>query len=622
LDEIIVPDYSRDDFTKGTAPFDWLYKFKDDKFKMAQITTLIKEKAGAVQVKNFMILWKAYLQTVTSKNGMTMDNTTNFDKQKLELATGEWIADDYGISTINRFGEEVIACNHPVMPIQRLVNIDTDTEKLNIAYKKRGKGWRSIIVDKKTLASANSIVSMSEYGIAVNSENSKYLVKYLTDIEALNPDAIEEISSVGRLGWIDGYGFSPYVDSLIFDGDVSFKHFFESVSKHGKHAKWVETAREARKQSTIAKIMLAASFASVLVNPCNALPFFVHLWGGTEAGKTVALMLAASVWANPSMGAYIHTFNGTAVAQELSATFVNSLPLIIDELQIIGDRKDFDKMIYQLSEGVGKGRGAKAGGLQKVGTWQNCIITSGEQPITNGSSAGGAVNRIIEIDCKDEKIFKDPVSVVDSLKKHYGSAGEFFIEKLTDNDNEILNRAKQLQKDIYKELSKGQSTEKQIMAASVILTADALIDELIFKDGNKLTNKDIEPYLMTKQQISQGERAYEFLFDFIAVNRRKFETNSFGDTDVEVWGTIDVDYVYIIKSQFDKIMQNEGFNPSAFLSWMKQKSLLKTKEKRNTIDKRIFGNVCNVIAIKQKPDFEETIDLKNLANDIDYDLPN
>ena len=44
------------------------------------------------------------------------------------------------------------------------------------------------------------------------------------------------------------------------------------------------------------------------------------------------LMLAASVWANPEMGKYIHTFNSTAVAQELSASFVNSLPLIFNHL--------------------------------------------------------------------------------------------------------------------------------------------------------------------------------------------------------------------------------------------------------------------------------------------------
>ena len=134
---------------------------------------------------------------------------------------------------------------------------------------------------------------------------------------------------------------------------------------------------------------MASSFASALLEPLGLLPFFVHLWGTTECGKTVALMLAASVWANPKMGEFIHSFNSTTVAQELSATFVNSLPLILDELQIIKDRRDFDNTIYKLTEGIGKNRGTKTGGLQKTGTWQNCILTSGEMPISNPSS--GAV---------------------------------------------------------------------------------------------------------------------------------------------------------------------------------------------------------------------------------------
>ena len=107
----------------------------------------------------------------------------------------------------------------------------------------------------------------------------------------------------------------------------------------------MDLAKEIRSGDNPApKILLVAAFASVLVEPCSCLPFFVHVCGGTETGKTVGLMLAASVWANPEMGKYIHTFNSTAVAQELSAGFVNSLPLILDELQIIKDRKDFDQL--------------------------------------------------------------------------------------------------------------------------------------------------------------------------------------------------------------------------------------------------------------------------------------
>ena len=44
------------------------------------------------------------------------------------------------------------------------------------------------------------------------------------------------------------------------------------------------------------KLMLAASFASVLVPLLGGLPFIVDLWGETEGGKTVTLMVAASVW--------------------------------------------------------------------------------------------------------------------------------------------------------------------------------------------------------------------------------------------------------------------------------------------------------------------------------------
>ena len=138
------------------------------------------------------------------------------------------------------------------------------------------------------------------------------MVRYLTDIEALNYDKIPELNSVGRLGWIDDYDFSPYVDNLVFDGETSFKHFFESVRACGKYEKWLEVADIVRHGSSVpARIMLAASFASVLVELCGALPFFVHLWGNTEGGKTVALMVAASVWANPRMGDYIHSFNST-----------------------------------------------------------------------------------------------------------------------------------------------------------------------------------------------------------------------------------------------------------------------------------------------------------------------
>lgn len=313
------------------------------------------------------------------------------------------------------------------------------------------------------------------------------------------------------------------------------------------------------------------------------------------------------------MGAYIHTFNSTQVGQEVSATFVNSLPLVLDELQIIGDRKDFDKLIYTLSEGIGRTRGAKTGGLQKIGTWQNCILTSGEQPITNGSSMSGAINRIIEIDCKSERLFNDPVHVVDVVKKNYGFAGKMFVEYLQDSEN--LQSAIDMQKKLYKELSNGETTEKQAMAASVILAADRLTEGLFFRDGVVLSINDISDYLAKKSQVSAHERAYEFIFDYVAMNHNKFISSDFG----EIYGSINNTHIYIIKSHFDKIMRDEGYNAAAFLSWAKEKGLLEHKQGRTTAYRRINGTQANCVCIeKPKDNTIEEIDAGNIE-DLPFD---
>lgn len=602
----VIPKFTKEQFLQGTDPFEYVHKFKENKLRHLQIINAVSEVAKSYGIRNFQKMYKSYENLVDSQNGILDENVTDFEGQEQELVCGEWFADDYGVVGRDRQGFEIVACSHPITITQRLVNIDTGIEKLKVSFKKN-KQWRHIIADKKTLASASQILQLADYGVAVNSENSKYLVRYLSDIESKNYDSIEELNAVGRLGWIEDYGFSPYVEDLVFDGNLSYKHFFEAVSQKGKFSEWIDFVRGIRSQKcTITNLMLSASFSSVLVSICGALPFFVHLWGGTEAGKSVALMTAASVWANPVIGKYIHTFNGTAVAQELSATFVNSLPLMLDELQIQKDRKDFDNMIYFLCEGVGRARGQKTGGLQQIGSWQNCILTTGEMPISNGNSGSGAVNRVIEIDCKNHKLFNDPVGVVSFIKKHYGHAGKTFVELLSDPDN--ADYARGVQKEIYSQLVAGESTEKQAMSASIILAADRLVEEWIFKDGIRLNISDIEPYLSTKREVSAHERALDFLYDFVSMNTNHFDNGRNADyLTGEVWGAIDGRYIYIVNAAFNRIMQNEGYNPTAFLSWAKEMGIIKAQGGKNTKTKRILGNVCRCVWLEVNSEFEEIV---------------
>ena len=539
-----IPEFTRDDYLKSTAPFEYLYQYKDNQFEQKQLLNILSQQAAGVGVRNLAALFKAYVSSIAGNNVVSGYNRTDFTGQALELDCGSWSASDVGIYGTDKLGFEITACYHPILPVQRLVNIDSGIHKVKIAFS-LGRRWNYVIEDRSTISDSRSIIGLSKYGVMVNSETAKPLVRYLSEVEQLNYDDIPEVASVGRLGWIDDYGFSPYVEDLVFDGEEEFRTRFESIRERGSRQEWLDCCRNVRKGKTpgnvIARIVLAASFASVLVKPCSCLPFFVHLWGGSETGKTVGLLLAASVWADPEVGKYIQTFNATDVGKELGAAFCNSLPLIIDELQMVKDnRKDFDKMIYQLSEGVGRARGKKSGGLQKTPTWRNCVITTGEFPIISPNSGAGAVNRTIEVDCHDIHLFDDPKAVAVSLYNNYGFAGREFVEMLMDESN--LEYARKLQERMQDSLKTSDTMDKQTASAALILAADALAEEWIFKDGVRLTSADISKYLVSKETVNQNGRALQYLYDFVNINQAKFTPDS-GDYSGEVWGDMDDNFI-------------------------------------------------------------------------------
>lgn len=607
-----LPVYTRDDYLTTTKPFEYLYAHKENKFEMRQLMGRMSIQAQAVGVRNLATLFKDYIETVSGTVTPGF-NRTDFTGQEMELDCGGWTATDTGIYGTDKMGFEVVACYHPIIPVQRLVNVDTREHKVMLAYR-LSRRWDIVIVDRNVISDSRSIIGLSKYGIMVNSETGKALVRYLADVEQLNYDLIPEVSSVGRLGWIEEYGFSPYEEELVFDGEETYRTRFESIQEHGSREAWLDCARAVRSGKTpgnvIARIVLAASFASVLVGPCRCLPFFVHLWGGSETGKSLSLVLAASVWANPEIGVYIQTFNATEVGKELGAAFCNSLPLIIDELQLVKDnRKDFDRMIYQLSEGVGRARGRKQGGLQKTPTWRNCVITTGEFPIISANSGEGAVNRTIEVDCHDTKLFDEPKKTATSLYANYGFAGREFVDHLMADG--VIERVQKLQEDLQKAIKTGDTMDKQTASAALILAADRLSEEWIFQDGVLLQPDDIRPYLVSKETVNQNARALQYLYDFININQSRFSPGADAHQG-EVWGDLDDDYAYIIRSKFDQILQDEGYNASAFLGWAKNNNLiLPGKDGKMTRTKRINGRVSRCIWLKMDNylnDFEENVE--------------
>lgn len=591
-----IEKYTREDFIDGTEPYDYLYLYKDDPFMLERKRLKIDAIARKLGIRNFSKMFKDYCRNKgTDISGL---NVTDFPDQPLTLRCGNYICDPTGV----RLDVEMI-CSHPIMLVQRLVNIDTGIEKIKIAYS-RGRGWRTAIYDRKTIFTASKVTELADIGVSVTNETAKALVKYFAKLEKLNSDVIQESECVTRMGWLnDGEDvkFSPFVGSIVFDGEASYRKYFENVKIKGNLDIWVDFIDEnIRNGSLIARIVFASSLASALIKPLGCLPFFIHLWGETESGKSVLAMCAASVWANPEIGQYIQTFNATLVGMEKTAAFYNNLPLMLDELQIISERKDFEKEIYMLTEGVGRTRGNKAGGVDNTPTWRNCIVSTGEKPILTAKSGGGAVNRVIEVECK-EKFFRDPRAAANLVKANYGFMGRAFVTKLAQDG---FDHAEELFTGYYNQLVNDYNImQKQASSAALILTADKLAEEMLFANTPSLTAKEICDFLKTKTAVSVNPRAYEYVCEYVAANQNKFMGSSeYG----EVWGIMDGDSVYILKNKFNQICDEGGYNAQSLLSWLADRNLIRrTDGKKYSVVKRVGKAVVRCVHMTINSESEE-----------------
>lgn len=526
----------------------------------------------------------------------SFDNYTDFDGTYPNLYCGNWIAAEDGIKTYTMFGE-CLACYHPILPVERLRNIETGIEKIKIAFMRNGK-WRDMVVDKDIIASSNKIVSLSNLGIAVTSENAKYLVRYLSDIENFNDHSIPTKISTSKMGWLNGE-FMPYDDNVIFDGNDRFKDCFESIREQGDYDTWLELVKEIRATKRIEpKMSLAASFASVLLKICGALPFFVNLWGLTEGGKTVSLMLATSVWADPGENKYIGDFKSTDVAIEIKMDFLNNLPIMLDDTSRVSSKiKDnFEGFIYDLCSGKGKSRSNKSLGINRENHWNNVILTNGERPLSSDKLQGGAINRILDLEVGTSNIYADGNRVSTILKNNYGFAGKKFIDILNSLGRDTIL---EIQKSMLSEITGKGKMEKQSISLSILLAADRIATDFIFKDGEYINLADAEQVLVDREVVSDNERCYEYILGEVAVNGSKFRISKVqaeGDNMIyndygETWGEVnETDGLAIILCNvFERLCTTGGFSSKSFLSWAEKKGILVADKGRKNKVKKING---------------------------------
>lgn len=586
-DEVIDSIYAEQNIEKRT-------RLKMDLRQIAKSIRRTKDFDDLCEAREKIIRIDGKSLPLDSQKTLNYSSWPDGVKTDEKMRCGSWIADDLGVRIQSWDGETVWACKHPIMPVERLRNLQTNFEKMKIAWKRsnnKNAKWRHETFRKDVLSSQNKIVNLSNYGILVNSENSKNLVKFFTDVEAGNLETIPIKLSSSKFGWVDDL-FLPFDTQIEFDAADRFTQLVEAIKEHGDYEEWLDCIKKIRLHDDFSvRFMIAASFASVLLEKVGALPFFADLWGNTEGGKTVTLMVCASIWADPSENKFIGDFKSTDVALEAKADALNNLPMLLDDTSKVSAkiRDNFEGFVYDIASGKGKSRSDKDLGIRYENNWRLIVLTTGEAPLNGYVNQGGAINRILEINA-DKKLFNDPQHVCEVVRGNYGFAGKKFIDALKKiGDDKIKGLFKETQKEIEKVAP--EKMQKQVISLAAVLTADRIATDYIFKDKKYLEINDSLKVLIDPSELSVNERGYEEIVSIINQNISRFNPN----INIEQWGVQDAvnkDLVYIYPAAFENLCKQAHVSKKSFCDWAIKRGYLEPDSK---------GNAQKVKKISNKP---------------------
>lgn len=477
---------------------------------------------------------------------------------------GYRISIEEGVNSIcyeNGVGFPVNLCHEPVVISRRLENIDTGRERLVLSHY-RNHRWKEIVAPRSVIFNRNKLVNLSDNGLPVSTDNAEGLVRYLTAYEMQNSKVIPFVRSIDRIGWV-GNEFYPCAvkNEYVYEGEDA-DHLVSAIAEAGDYNLWLRTATELRK-NPFARAIMAASFASPLLELLQHRVIILHVWHSSRSGKTAALKFALSIWGDPMK--LMGNFNSTAVGLERKAGTLKHLPLGLDELQVLNEKRLSPSLIvYSLGNGYGKTRGSRNGGLQDVPTWRNCIISTGEQPLSAENAMDGVDSRVLELYGPPTADAEQGRVIHQISESNYGFAGKRYIEYLIGNILTNKENLRQNYETIREKLQTGfegdPGAHLDNIAALALADCYASVSlwnmtiEDAFAEAVSLGTTVLKN-VKSLEKEDVVERAWHFLIDWVATNKTRFET-----TITPCYGKIETGKVYIIAAVLRQALEDGGFS--------------------------------------------------------------
>ena len=485
-------------------------------------------------------------------------------------------------------GPRYILCSgQPILITHKVYNIDTSTEKIGLAFLYYN-AWRPVLAKRSEVFSARGIVNMTDCGLNASSESAKPLVRYLQALEAYNPN-IPVVHSVSKIGWREGSLSefilpsvnNKYVIDMDDDGSIS-----AAFQQGGSLVAWTEFGKRIR-EHPYARFLLAASLAAPLLKIFNERNFMVYFWGTSGGAKTAAMYFAMSVWGIPEK--MVRSFYGTTNGIERAAEFSNDFPLAINERQVaVGSNKQesLEALVYMLEGGRGKVRASRSG-IRTTSTWRTISMATGEEPLSKESSVQGIKTRLIEINTYPVLPNELGKSVYSFTSVNYGKAGVKYMENLIAEHRNGYHDIRAAHDSLVKRLKEDFPNlfEPHIDAIALICIADYLASQWLFSlsqpDAAQSTYElsyEIARQMPTKQEVSDVERARQYVTEWLVSNKRRFPEEG-ADSEKYLspeYGFIADGLYNVYPSYLSDALDNKGFKAGKILKEFADKGYINT----------------------------------------------
>lgn len=293
-------------------------------------------------------------------------------------------------------------------------------------------------------------------GLVIEHHQRRQIVPYLASHQS--PELV--IATTTKPGWHESGAF--VLPSRVIGGDkVRFQDSGRAANiftSKGTISGWQTEIATRCLGNPVLILSVCCALAGPLLAKVGVNGGGVHLVGDSSSGKSLAQLLAASVWGNP--GSFAASWDVSKGGVEIEAASRNDTILILDEIKR-ADPKRVQEMAYAIANGMGKGTMTREREGRVKLTWRVLALSSGERSLSDHAAIGGsnahagAELRMVDVNAgtRTHRAFDDVQGLTgqefhrvvnDAVTQHYGHVGPAFVESLIQHPEDLHSAFKQV----------------------------------------------------------------------------------------------------------------------------------------------------------------------------------